>query len=84
MPKRGGQLRSSRSIAMVDEVEGEDGADEGCVRAKDAREVGRGCLGEGNGDAVGSVISRSLGVDGRICRAMGLRLVVAPVRQDFE
>lgn len=73
-PKRGGQLRSSRSIAMVDdeEAEGEDGADvDEWARANDAKEVGNGCRGEGSGDVVGSVISRSLGVDGRrMCRAI--------------
>lgn len=73
VPKRGGQLRSSRSIAIVDdEADGEGGADEGVwVNANEAREVGKGCLGDGTGERVGSVISRSLGVTGRrICLAM--------------
>lgn len=73
VPKRGGQLKSSRSIAIVDdEADGEGGADVGvCVNANEAREVGRGCLGDGTGERDGSVISRSLGVTGRrICLAM--------------
>lgn len=64
-PNAGGHPSSSLSIAMVYEELGDEGADDECVRANEARDVGKGWRGDGTGEAMGSVISRSLGVLGR-------------------